>query len=591
MQTLLLWGLPFVSLGLFLLYSRLERPSQSFGRAVTGGLLLVSLSAFSILFFLDMGTQRLVSYRAISVYVCAYILVAGMILSACFGFLGKRSTSARTRLLAVVLFLAAVLAVCNYSGLGHKSYGNYLNSYEFYHYYIGAKYTKEVGYTGMYGASFIADDETGRIWKPGTKRADKRMRDLKGGKRILRPQDILSNREEYTGAFTEARWEEFVRDIVYFKKQLGPSRWRSVLRDKGFNGTPVWAMVAGTLANIVSTDSEGGMLFLSLLDVLFILTAIICVWWAFDYRAALLLVMFFGTAMVMSHSHMKGAFMRTDFTMCIVVAVCMLKKEHFKMAGILTAYAATSRIFPTVFGYGVGVLFLWALYDWYRGKAGAKGQCLQYFSFLWTMAVAVVLLVLTSIIYDGGLAQWWEYKVKILAHNDQFSPWRVGFRYIFTGAYKYRSGGDTHRAFFERHQVWWWSIQAMVLIICFFLMRKQKPHEAMALGFIPAFFLFSPTYYYYIFLIIPFLYFASDLTRPSRAIGLIMMFCHSLVLYPIHAEKGRALILFYTASCLFLSLAVYMAILCAIDLYKRNSSGDQKENVSPEVDSENVVAA
>lgn len=263
---------------------------------------------------------------------------------------------ARGMLLAVLLALA-VLAAGNYFDFGKWRYGTFFNAYEFYHYYIGSKYAPEVQYTGMYEATLVADQATGMKYGDA-----KGVRNLDTGRYYDTPEQVLSRSEEIKGWFSEARWEEFKRDIVFFKELLTKNRWEPMLRDKGYNATPIWtAVVGGGLSNNISTENWTGMSLLSLLDVILISAAALCVWWAFGFRAALLMIITLGTAYVMKYSHMKGAYLRTDFAMCIIISICLVKKSKYGAAGGFMAWSIASRIFPAAFLFGIGAKFFWAL--------------------------------------------------------------------------------------------------------------------------------------------------------------------------------------------------------------------------------------
>ena len=53
-------------------------------------------------------------------------------------------------LIAILLAGLAYMAVGNYLSWGKWRYGAFVNAYEFYHYYIGSKYSPELGYYNMY---------------------------------------------------------------------------------------------------------------------------------------------------------------------------------------------------------------------------------------------------------------------------------------------------------------------------------------------------------------------------------------------------------------------------------------------------------
>lgn len=273
--------------------------------------------------------------------------------------LGRKTVVFLRGFLMAPLLAIAVLSVENYRATDYYRFDSYLNAYEFYHYYIGTKYGRELGYTNMYAASLVADAETGMKWKhdSGT------IRNLQTGRHVNHKQ-ILDNAEEYKALFTPERWEEFKRDIMYFKDNLVQFRWNGILRDKGYNGTPVWSMlVGGLLSNRISTDNPQGMMFLALLDPLLILLTFLTVIWAFGPRTALLMIVLLGSHYMMKWWHMKGAYLRTDWAMCLVMAVCFIRKGRFTAAGALTGYAMLSRIFPAVLLFGIGAKLFWSALD------------------------------------------------------------------------------------------------------------------------------------------------------------------------------------------------------------------------------------
>lgn len=72
------------------------------------------------------------------------------------------------------------------------------------------------------------------------------------------------------------------------------------------------------------------------------------------------------------------------------------------------------------------------------------------------------------------------------------------------------------------------------------------------------FFIFAPTYYYYIMLVIPFLYLASRIETPINGFGITWLFLSSNIAYLFHDTLGRHLALFYALSMLFLGLCIIM---------------------------------
>ena len=282
--------------------------------------------------------------------------------------LGDAGHAFASGFLAAVLAVLAVLSVENYVKTDYFRYGSHLNAYEFFHYYLGSKYAPELGYTRLYAAALIADDETGRKWD----HPSKMIRNLETGGYVA-ADTVLADRETVKARFSPERWEAFKGDVAWFKddSRLNGARWASVLRDKGYNGTPVWGMVVGgLLANRVPTSSARGMGALSLLDPLLLAAAMGLVWWAFGFRAMALLVVLLGTNYMMKWWHMKGAFLRTDWVAAMVASVCLMKKGRHGLAGGLLAWSVLSRIFPAVLLFGPGVKLAEQAWDFRRQRSG-----------------------------------------------------------------------------------------------------------------------------------------------------------------------------------------------------------------------------
>jgi len=458
--------------------------------------------------------------------------------------------------LTLVLLAAANLAVWHYTAPNWIE-KRYMNPYEFYHYYIGAKYFGELGYADMYKATVIADGETGFNHKGAT------IRDL-DTYGFIPVTTVVRQRDAIKGLFCDARWQEFVKDIRFFRGFVSSGLWGRMLRDKGYNATPVWTMVGGFLANMTSTDSLRGVTLLALLDAFLILAAALCVWWAFDHRIALLMILMLGTHYLTSqHYTLRSAFLRLDWAMCLVMAVCMLRKERYAVAGALTAYAALARVFPLIFAFGMGARFLWDL---------VKTRTLnrRYLAYWTAFGLTAVVLVGGSILYDGGFDSWRQFLGKIGLHNKSISAWRIGFKYVFLMSYKGSAfwGRDLAQVF-EDYKAYWWGIQAAVLLISFLCVWRLEDYEAMAYSYVPAFFLVAPTYYYHVMLVVPFLFFAGKLERPTRAAGLILMFATSMVAYKLYILYNRGYMLFFTISCMILAMVLYMMLLGLAEIFRK----------------------
>ena len=424
------------------------------------------------------------------------------------------------RVVLVILGITALLAAVNYHDYGVYRYGTYLNEWDVYHYYLGSKYARELGYTRMYGATLYAD-ETSRGRSVKTRQ---RLRDLTTYKyRLLR--EVLAEGKKYRGQFSEARWREFVADVEWFRGQLPPHKWAKLLGDAGYNGTPAWSFVVGALfTRHLSIRSPLTRSLLLALDPLLILGALACVAWAFGLRTALILVVFIGTHYLFSWGHLKGALLRTDFTMCTVIAVCCVKKGFPRVAGAFLGWAILSRIFPVLFLAGPVV----RLVDILIRERRLDREIMRL---LYSCAALMVVVCLLSVVYFGGLELWWQWIDKMAHHYNALWHWNMGFQPIVDVQYinGVPEAIDVHKHYGEErgvmlgHQAVLWGVRLLVLLPALYFARFLRTHESMTYSFVFVFFLVSAMYYYYFILCVPLLFFAPRLERWPHGLGLAYM--------------------------------------------------------------------
>ncbi len=479
----------------------------------------------------------------------ARILVggAGATLLIIYALCDRRNIKRGRRWLDACLVLLALVAVCAYFDFGaYPKFGRFMNPHDFFHYYLGAKYSEEVGYLNLYPAVIVADAENnqGRPGQPYFRG----MEDYG----FVEAGNALQQKAFYKGLFSSARWEEFRKDVSSFRSFLG-KRWPRAAQDKGYNATPVWNLMARALANRVST---GHLLFLVCLDLVLLALMFALVGVAFGWRIMCFSVIFWGALFMMSFTHIRGAFLRLDWLTFLAMALCLLKLERYGTAGALMAYAAMARIFPLVFAFGLGVKFA---ADILKKRTLNK----RYLTFFTAFALVASLLFLATVIDQGGLSQWRAFFTKIALHDRDVSPVRVGFRYIFLMTYKNSFGAwppfeSQKQLFFESHQFAWWGIQLAVLLFSGAAVRKLQDYEALALGYAPAFFLTAPTFYYQVMILVPLFLFLPKTRDGIRLSGAVFMFSISIAAFALFLFWPLDLALCFTLSCLLLVLALYI---------------------------------
>src|SRR5439155_268599 len=117
-----------------------------------------------------------------------------------------RAPSRRLRVVAVTLAVAAALAYPNL-GFFHVHYKSPIHWHETFHYFMGAKYLPELGYTRIYEATWVAGRELGAF------APIRRVRDLA----TYALRDVASiDAAAVRARFAPARWQAFKRDLLGF---------------------------------------------------------------------------------------------------------------------------------------------------------------------------------------------------------------------------------------------------------------------------------------------------------------------------------------------------------------------------------------
>lgn len=507
----------------------------------------------------------------------SYIAEAAIILTVLYGVMDRFTIRAYRPWLHVGLGILALLSIGAYFDFGHYSpIPYYINRHDFFHYYMGAKYRDEVGYLHLYPACVIVDRENNPQYRNNS------VRDQEDYREYPTIREIMAKEEFYKGLFAPQRWEEFEKDVLYFRELMGTSRWQRALRDKGFNATPTWTMAGHFITNRVPTDSERGQRFLLLLDPMLITAMFLLAWYAFGWRATLFALIFFGTNFMMNQTHIKGSLLRQDWVTLMVMATCCLKLRWYSAAGAMMGYSAMMRIFPVIFCFGIGVKLVWDAsrrLSEYRAETkqwvSAAGMTVRnawknhhtYLRFFIAFAVMIVALFSASLLFDdNGMETWRTYLRLINMHNDDVMGVRAGFKYVYLMTYQQTPGmtlyefkDDRNKSFHDFIGAWYF-IQFLVLGVSFFAVRNLEDYETIPYGIVPAFFLVAPTFYYYVMLIVPFFLFAPKIHLVSRNLGQCLFFSFSAVGYMLYKFLGLNYPLFFWCSVMILGLVAYTVV-------------------------------
>ena len=138
----------------------------------------------------------------------------------------------------MVIGALVVLAAVGFVNFGffHVVQRQQIHYWDAFHYFVGAKYLPELGYTRLYEATYVAGREMRAF------AGIERIRDLPTYQaRDARSIDAAAVRAR----FTDARWRAFKQDLLFFGPRIPD--WRRLFLDHGYNDPPPRALLLHTL--------------------------------------------------------------------------------------------------------------------------------------------------------------------------------------------------------------------------------------------------------------------------------------------------------------------------------------------------------
>ena len=231
-------------------------------------------------------------------------------------------------------------------------YVEYYHRHEFYHYYLGSKFSKELSYTRLYECSMIAEIELGR----GDQIRKREVRDLRVN--LIKPVEatyIVSDPDQCKKYFAPDRWDAFKKDVDWFYHSAAGSYWEGMQKDHGYNPPPVWTMTGKFFGSFGPAD-DGYFKALAFIDILFHIGTVVLFGWAFGWRAMAVMTVFWGCNAPANFYWTGGAFLRMDWIFFLIASVCCLKKRKHLLGGVFLTWSALLRIFPGLFIGGIAII-------------------------------------------------------------------------------------------------------------------------------------------------------------------------------------------------------------------------------------------
>jgi hypothetical protein len=399
--------------------------------------------------------------------------------------------------------------------------------HEFFHYYVGAKYFREVGYLGLYDCTTMADHEIAEEDHTPA-RVTSYVRDLDD---VLQdkpyPAAIQDCAQKHRDRFTPARWASFKSDLRELHRLVPDGWWNEAVFDAGFNPPPSWIVVGSAIANVIPIRAAGIPTYLlaTSLDMLLLLACYLAIQASFGRVSAVLAVIFFGASFIASYAWNGGAFLRFTWITAVVLSLAAMKRGRWALAGALLGAAVCDRIFPA--GFAIGAAVPLAYRALLLRSPDARKVLIRFGAGLG--GTIAVLVALSCVVF--GLPSWGTFFSRILRHGDVYYVMHIGLKKVLTFRDWVPSqnfqGHDGLRHFHDWNlhlRATWAEMRPLVIPIqlvavvgagCASLHRR--PYEAALLCGVVFMFVFNlPANYYYVVLaLVPALLFRSAATAPS----------------------------------------------------------------------------
>lgn len=304
----------------------------------------------------------------------------------------------------VALVVLAAAGFVNF-GFFHVLQRQHIHYWDAFHYFVGAKYLPELGYTRLYEATYVAGRELGAFAAIGA------IRDLPTYQaRDTRSLDAAAVRAR----FSDARWRAFKQDVLFFGPKIPD--WRRLFMDHGYNDPPPRALLLHALVRSAPATPLTLALVTSV-DYVLIAGALALAARAFGplaggLAAASLLLSFFGR-----FDYIGGSVLRWDWIAALIAGAAAFARGAGGAAGLLFAYAAAARLFPALLLVPLAIKWL------QKRRAHTPDRTLDRCLLAATLTIALIALVtgLAASFLSVG-----EFVAKIRLHGDSAFTNHVG---------------------------------------------------------------------------------------------------------------------------------------------------------------------
>lgn len=443
------------------------------------------------------------------------LVVIPVLLSAACLFIHFQRRPAHQPVLKLLLVVLTLFSIFFFTGYGtFQRVANHrgpvlFHWHEMYHYYLGSKYYRELGNSGLYESVALADAESSDPMLTSS-----RIRDLLHIYESIPVEQARSRAETlYRPRFSDARWKEFEADVEFLKARAPPGSLDLAMYDVGFNPPPTWNVIGTPLANLLSAPS-----FLPYLDVAMLALCAALLLRSFGGLALMAFVIAFCTNLLADYSWTMGSYLRYGWLLGLVLGISMLKDRRFFLSGLGFGLCAALLLFPAVFALGFVAT---ALLAFFTGQMPLRPVLVFAGG---AASVALVLFPLSLLMF--GLDAWQVFVARIFEHANTFFVWHIGYQKIavwgsdvphqyFWGAEGLENFKQWNFMLRERwHEVLPYHLPFMLMLIAlasWSSLRVPLEEGALLIGGLALFLFMIPANYYYAYLaLVP-----AVLVRPS----------------------------------------------------------------------------
>ncbi|HWR14943.1 MAG TPA: hypothetical protein VN577_08945 [Terriglobales bacterium] len=405
-----------------------------------------------------------------------------------------------------------------------------------FHYYLGAKYFPQVGYTSLYSCALEADDEAGganRYWVH-------QVRDLSSYRIIPRANVSPCPRSN----FNTQEWQTFTTDFEQTAELSNPAVLGTAFTDKGFNPPPSWVLVAKPFVTAVGALHGRANTVIFNLDLIAFAIGIFLVWHSAGTFSALLsaslAVFYFG-----NFGHIGGNFLQYLWFPFLVAAVVLWRVQKPLLSGTALGVAVGLQAFPIFFALP---LLAQGAIRILRGFPREKWSQHRMFA----IGLAIVLLASfgAGCCAGRGVAGWREWKDKISVHRHYLDGeiFNVGLPNLTATLLKGNESSATNyvtdypntvaRLNALKSSGWIYGLAGLSLLaVIVWRVGTSETSDVFAYGFLVMYAVTSSSpYYYFSLVLIPFMFWNSPVLRNYATIGATVLVAGHALFFPIYVS-------------------------------------------------------